>query len=522
MKCLNIVAFIVLVTVCACNNNQSADKHAASTGGFDSTYRPSFHFTAKANWINDPNGLVYYKDNYHLFFQYNPFGDQWGHMSWGHATTKDLIKWEEQPVAIAEYANSNKDTIMVFSGTAVVDSFNSAGFGSSASGMPLVAIYTSNVVNGVQLAQNQSMAHSLDGNTFKVYDKNPVLDIQSKEFRDPKVFWHTASKKWVMIVVKSVDHLVQFYGSANLKKWSLLSEFGKIGDTARVWECPDIFELPVTNEPGKSKWVVTLSAGHPQKTYLAMQYFTGSFDGKKFTADTLNYPFYLDQGKDFYAGITYNNLPPTDKRTIMIGWANSWEYAKNLPLRVFRGMMAIPRSLSLIKTTRGYTLVQQPVEELNSYLGDVLFQQEVLEINNTVNSLTKVTGAALDIQFTLSKTDAAKAGLKLFKNGEQQTPVYFDKAEKAIKLDRTHSGNISFSKRFPSIEWVNIDEEENIQFRILVDKSLVEVFVNDGRYTLTDQVYPTANGHVEFFAENGGATFTNVIIRAIRPSMHVK
>jgi fructan beta-fructosidase len=258
------------------------------------SYRPVFHFTPEKNWTNDPNGLVYYKGEYHIFFQHNPFGDVWGHMSWGHATSKDMMKWNYKPIALQEYQNGNGTTTMFFSGTAVVDKNNTSGFAKKQGEVPLIAIYTAHVDSSSHgISQSQHLAYSQDGIHFQRYNKNPLIDLHTTDFRDPKVFWSKRSRQWVMVASKPLDYMLQFYGSADLKNWKLLSEFtDSNADKSKIWECPDIFELPVKNEPGKSKWVVTLSGGHPQKNdFIAMQYFIGDFDGTTFTADKISYNY---------------------------------------------------------------------------------------------------------------------------------------------------------------------------------------------------------------------------------------
>ncbi|WP_055527952.1 glycoside hydrolase family 32 protein [Streptomyces graminilatus] len=252
---------------------------AADTPPYSETYRPQFHFTPQKNWMNDPNGLVYYKGEYHLFYQYNPNGNSWGDMSWGHAVSKDLVHWQELPLAL-----SHDDKEMVFSGGAVVDRDNTTGFGTKKN-PPMVAIYTSN--NNATGIQSQSLAYSTDrGRTWTKYQGNPVIDIGSKDFRDPKVQWYAPTKSWLMTVSMSAEHKVRFYSSKNLKDWTAQSEFGPAGATGGVWECPDLFPLAVDGNKKKTKWVLVVNinpggiAGGS-----AAQYFVGDFDGNKFTAD---------------------------------------------------------------------------------------------------------------------------------------------------------------------------------------------------------------------------------------------
>ena len=488
------------------------------------TYRPIYHFSPPQNWTNDPNGLVYFGDKYHIFYQYNPEGDTWGHMSWGHATSPDMMKWEHEPIALQDYQNGDGTSTMFFSGTAVVDKNNTSGLAKNDGEFPLVAIYTAHIDSaGKGISQSQSMAYSLDGKQFTRYDHNPLLNLHTTDFRDPKVFWQEDSKQWVMIVAKPLDFRLQFYGSPDLKKWSLLSEFGdKLGDKSKIWECPDVFPLPVENESGVIKWVVTLSGGHPQQNgNLGMQYFIGNFDGKTFTADPLPYPLYLDYGKDFYAGIIFNNLPESDKRKIMIGWENSWEYAALTPSKGFRGQMSVPRELSLYKNEKGeYRLRSFPVREVAGYRGNLLTTQGSVAVTGS-KVLNSITGNALDMEFMIKRSSAEQAGIKLLKHGDFQTLVYYNKNDNTLKIDRTKSGNVSFSPKFPSVESVPLpDDESDIAIRILVDNNSVEVFANGGKQVLTDLVFPVSNKFTyELFSTEVATTFRDLKVWEMKASM---
>lgn len=490
----------------------------------DLTYRPIYHFTPPQNWTNDPNGLVYYGDKYHIFYQYNPEGDTWGHMSWGHATSTDMMKWEHEPIVLQDYQNGDGTSTMFFSGTAVVDKNNTSGLGKTDDEIPLVAIYTAHIDSaGIGISQSQSMAYSLDGKQFTRYDHNPLINLNTTDFRDPKVFWLEASKQWIMIVALPLDFRVQFYSSPDLKKWNLLSEFGdKLGDKSKIWECPDIFELPVENEAGVNKWVITLSGGHPQQNgNLGMQYFIGSFDGKTFTADPLPYPLYLDNGKDFYAGIIFNNLPENDTRKIMIGWENSWEYAATTPSKGFRGQMAAPRELTLYKNEKGeYRIKSFPIREVNNYRGNLLAKQSSVAVTGS-KLLNSVSGNALDIEFIIKRSSAEQAGIKLLKHGDYETLVYYNKIDNTLKIDRTKSGNVSFSAKFPSIESVPLpDDGGDIAIRILVDNNSVEVFANSGRQVLTDLVFPVSEKVTyELFSTEVATTFKDLNVWEMKPSM---
>jgi len=494
-----------------------------------SSYRPLYHYTPTVNWINDPNGLLFYNGTYHLFSQYNPSGNTWGNMSWGHATSTDLLSWQEQPVAITWQKNADNSTSLIFSGSAVADSANTSGFATQAGQVPLVAVYTSNNsdVNGNAISQNQCLAYSLDnGTTWTKYVQNPVLDIQSTQFRDPKVFWYAPAKEWIMVVSKPDVYKVMFYSSTNLKNWVHLSDFGVLGNIAQVWECPDLFQLPVEGSADK-KWVLTVSAGGAQPGFGGMQYFIGNFDGTQFTVEKYNYPLYVDYGKDYYAGVTFNNIPAADGRTIMVGWANNWSYAGTIPTTTgygYRGQYAIPRSLSLrpVSNGDGYHLLQAPVTQLTNFEATAPTVANIT-VNNTSQKIDTLSGTSLDIQFTVAMGSATAAGIDLFKGGTQQTTISFNKATSQVTLNRMQAGRDDFSPQFASIESADINNGSlsSIKCRILIDQSLVEVFVNDGEYTLTDLVFPTqANGNLDFFSQNGDATFSNITIHKVNKCIH--
>lgn len=503
---ISLAAIVVLVLSCA--------------GAGAQTYRPLYHFTTDSNWINDPNGLFYYRGQYHLFCQYNPYGDKWGHMSWAHATSTDLFNWKQQPLAIKETENKDSSVTMIFSGSAAVDSFNTSGF-AKAGAMPLVAMYTGHVVkNGKELVQHQNLAYSVDGGiNWQQYAGNPVLDIQAKDFRDPKIFWYAPGKKWVMVVAKPDQYKVMLYESKNLQQWHYLSDFGGMGNVQSIWECPDLFEVPVEGSREK-KWVLTVSAGHPQKDYLGMQYFVGSFDGKQFTVIPQEYPLYVDYGKDYYAGISFNNLPATDGRSIMIGWANDWRYAGDIPTQGFRSLYAVPRKLQLRKTGNVYYLLQMPVQELDTYTEKIHLPQNI-SLNNE-EKVFNTNGNALKITFDLSVEAGAQAGIAVLKSGEEQTLVTFDKNRNNITLDRTHSGRTDFNRSFPGADSVAFRQPHAVwHVTILVDVCVVEVFVNNGEYTLTNLVFPAKQeGSIALFAGHGKAVFTGLSAKHVKKTLH--
>ncbi len=473
MKSLSLLATAILIW--SCTVEQKMENISES---FPS--RPTFHFTPEKNWTNDPNGLVYLDGEYHLFYQYNPYDKKWGHMSWGHAVSKDLLHWEHLPIALEEYLDPvTKDSTMIFSGTVVIDENNTSGLGKNA----MVAIYTSHVhKNNQGLMQHQSLAYSIDkGRTWKRYDKNPILDINRKDFRDPKVFWHEPERKWVMVLVIPDLYTAQFYESKNLTQWKMMSEFGKAGDTLRIWECPDIYELPVENDNGKTKWVLSLSGSHPNGSeFVGMQYFVGTFDGKKFIADDVK-PLYVNYGKDFYAGIVYNHLPVEQKRTVMIAWANNWTYANQIPAAEWRGAMAIPRELNLRKTDAGYRLIQKPVHEFNALRGE-----EIASLNNLEKKFE------LELEVSGNGVDGVRIGTDTINN----VKIGYDFDDHEIFLDRSRSGVVSFHPDFDTVENRAVEVNEKIKLRVIVDEYILEVFAEDGSVSMTDLAFLKGNVNI--------------------------
>ena len=333
---------------------QIENKESAVMTKYDEQYRPQFHFTPKMNWMNDPNGLIYLDGEYHLFYQYNPFGIMWGHMSWGHAVSKDMLHWKELSVAIPEGEDEG-----IFSGSAVYDVNNTSGLGTKEN-PPLVAIYTSN--SELKKIQSQSIAYSLDkGRTFVKYSKNPVINLNIANFRDPKVFWDSERSNWVMVVVKAKEKKVAIFTSPNLISWTHKSDFGPLAALGGDWECPDLVQLSIDGDKTKKSWVmlVSLNPGGIEGG-SGTQYFVGNFDGSSFKpSQNYDKPQWLDYGKDNYAGVTFSNMP--DSRTVLIGWMSSWQYAGNLPKTDWTGAMTIPRELELTKNKNGLALLSNPI-----------------------------------------------------------------------------------------------------------------------------------------------------------------
>ena len=403
--------------------------------------------------MNDPNGLIFYRGKYHLFFQYNPEGDQWGNMSWGHATSTDLINWQELPVAISYTATHG-----IFSGSAVVDYFNTTGFG-SLENPAMVAIYTQHQHDG--LRQAQSLAYSTDeGLTWQRYEGNPILDLEMKNFRDPKVSWNTVNEAWVMSVVKPEEFTVAFYQSQDLKSWELLSEFTNKNGTDGIWECPDLFPLPVNNNPADIKWVLLVSVNPGGVTGgSGTHYFIGDWNGKEFIADDRT-TRWLDYGRDNYAGVTFNDAP--DNRRIYIAWMNNWDYAKEIPANPSRGSMTIPRELSLIKSDNQITLIQNPVNEINES-----------KINEQ--------------RFTITPS-ATKSGIRFTREDGASFDIGYDSQRKEIYVGRTQAW---FDINSTSVHAAPFVATKPFEIRVITDNGSVEVFVDGGRQAITDLVTPS-------------------------------
>jgi fructan beta-fructosidase len=475
-------------------------------------WRPRYHFTPAKNWMNDPNGLVYYEGEYHLFYQYNPLGDKWGHMSWGHAVSSDLLHWEHMPLALPE-----ENDIMIFSGGAVVDWQNTSGFGKDGK-PPLVAIYTGHYTK--KPLQNQNLAYSNDrGRTWKKYAANPVLDLKEKEFRDPKVIWHEPTRRWVMAVAWPVQRKVRFYASPDLKDWMHLSDFGPAGSVEGVWECPDLFPLEID---GKTKWVliVSVSSGAPAGG-SGGQYFVGDFDGKTFTLDP-SYPkkgsgpiggpaLWLDHGPDFYAAVTWSDVPAREGRRILLGWMSNWQYANEVPTSPWRSAMTIPRELALRKTAAGLRLVQKPVAELEKIRGRLRrFQGGTVQEANTWIKQNNLQSDPLEMVIELAPAVKGAAGVRLFKGAKKELVIAMDPEQGTISIDRTRSGNAAFHAKFPCVASVPIARsDDRIRLRLLVDACSVEVFVNDGQQVLTSLSFPSkAARALELFGPDRGETFS--------------
>jgi len=483
---LSIFSIGLILTLTACNQKIKSEPvtttHKDTTIAFQEQFRPQYHFTPPAHWMNDPNGLVYNQGVYHLFYQYYPEDIVWGPMHWGHAISKDLIHWEHKPIAL--YPDKNG---YIFSGSAVVDKQNSSGFG-SLENPPLVAIFTyHNDVRekvGGNDFQTQGIAYSLDnGDTWTVYDKNPVIGNKAiRDFRDPKVFWYEEGEQWILTLV--AGDYARFYASGNLKDWKHLSDFGKnTGAHGGVWECPDLFKLKVENS-NEEKWVlfISINPGAPLGG-SGTQYFVGDFDGKTFTTDQGDIKW-VDYGTDNYAGVTFNNTP--DGKRIFIGWMSNWLYAQKTPTEVWRSAMTLPRELSLAKVGKQYVLKSTVVGQIAS-LAENQIEEATVRLPKTVES--EIVSQA-EISFS-----TANSSFKLvFSNAQYDSlALQYNANTNAFSIDRTLSGlnrfEENFGKEIHVIQTPNI-LGSNIEFKVFSDQSSIEVFINGGTYTFTEIVFP--------------------------------
>jgi fructan beta-fructosidase len=453
-------------------------------------YRPRFHFSPAINWCNDPNGLVYHNGEYHLFFQHNPFGNRWGHMTWAHAVSKDLVHWKHLPIAIPE-----ENGVMIFSGSCVVDQKNTGGFGKPGV-EPMVAIYTGHTEN---VNQSQHLAYSLDnGMTWKKYDKNPVLDLHKKDFRDPKVFWYEPKNYWVMALMLPVEHHVQFYSSKNLKDWNHLSDFGPSGDTSGVWECPDLTQVPVEGMKDQKKWLLQMSMNG------TMQYFVGGFDGVSFSDENkADQIFRPDYGPDYYAAIAYGQLPEKHL-PVSIGWVNNWNYANDIPTTPWKGAMSLPRTLCVKKINDQWVLIQKPVEKIKT--GRKLIYKDLKMVIKNV-AVLPVTSQQCEIVARVNIGNGSAGGIRIAAGNDHYLEFGYDSQKKVLYLDRSRTANRSFNANFEKMSRYEIPYSlagNNLKLRVFFDHSIAEFFINDGERVFTAQLFPGEKDNgIEFFNTGG-------------------
>jgi fructan beta-fructosidase len=435
-------------------------------------YRPAFHFTPEANWMNDPNGLVRVAGEYHLFYQYYPGATVWGPMHWGHAKSADLVRWERLPIALCP------DPLgWIFSGSCVVDTDDSAGFGAGA--MVAVFTYHNDAIKkeGRDDAESQGLAYSLDGGkSWTKYAGNPVLDNSGEaDFRDPKAFRNETTGLWNLIL--AAGDRMKIYSSTNLREWKHESDFlPPVRNFSGVWECPDLFPLKAD---GETKWVMLASqtSGAPNSG-SGTRYFVGDFDGKTFScgADSR----WLDWGKDFYAAATWNGVP--NDRRILIGWMSNWQYAAKTPTKAWRSAMTLPRELGLKRQAGAYALVQKPAPEYEDRVTETFCAPDA-----TTPFRAELNCPGVDIAFAF---DGAAGGLSVELANDAGESFRIECDGETIQADRRASGQTDFSDDFaPGLQTMELGEPlRNV--RIILDTASVELFVNSGSRVLTNQVFP--------------------------------
>lgn len=478
-----------------CNNLALANSYDASNK--ETLWRPVYHFAPQWGWMNDPNGMVYKDGEYHLFYQYNPYGSRWGNMNWGHAISRDLVSWEHMPVAISPDGLGT-----IFSGSAVVDKDNTAGFGANA----IVAFYTQ-----ASARQMQSIAYSTDnGRTFKKYAGNPVLTGDVADFRDPKVSWHEVTHKWILTL--AVGQEIRFYSSPNLKDWTYESNFGEgQGNHGGVWECPDLFELPVAGTSQK-KWVliVNINPGGPFGG-SATQYFVGSFDGHKFVNESPKATKWMDFGKDHYATVTWSNAP--QNRVIALAWMSNWQYANEVPTMQYRSSNSVPRDLRLFVKDGETYLQSAPSPELLALRKDkVMSKSFSVGKAYTIDQLMSDNKGTYEITMTVRQKKQGNLSMRLMNEQGEEIEYSLDMAKRKLTCIRDKSGVAGFSKDFITPTVTQVDGGD-LQLRFLVDRSSVEAFVNDGRFVMTNLVFPhTPYNKVMFSATGGSVSVKNFTV----------
>ncbi|HTN21666.1 MAG TPA: glycoside hydrolase family 32 protein [Pelobium sp.] len=468
--------YLLIITGCI-------TKKSISTA-YKEQYRPQFHFSPPAKWMNDPNGMLFYKGTYHLFYQHYPESNVWGPMHWGHATSTDLVHWKNKPIALFP------DSLgYIFSGSAVADMNNTTGFAKKGE-VPLIAIFTHHSVElqkeGRNDFENQSLAYSLDdGETWNKYSGNPVLKNPGiKDYRDPKVMWYEAQKKWIMTLATS-DHIT-FYSSTDLKNWTKESEFGRdLGAHGGVWECPDLFPIDFEDE---QKWVLLVSVGTGAPNGgSAVQYFIGDFNGKTFTP-TDKKTKWIDYGTDNYAGVTWSN---TGKRNIFMGWMSNLQYAMVVPTVIWRSAMTTPRELSIKTVGQEFFLTSKPVRELNKVIRKSELSKNV-KVLDTLDLTSSFEKSNAQIQLKFNSNQLKDYRIILSNNLNEQLIIGYDQKENQYYIDRRNAGDYSFSKKFGTKQIApRLSNSDSTDINLLIDLASVEFFSDGGLNVMTSIFFPT-------------------------------
>lgn len=477
------------------------------TVALDEAYRPQYHFSPLEKWLNDPNGMVYYAGEYHLFYQFHPKDTVWGAMHWGHAVSTDLVNWQHLPIALAP-----DELGYIYSGSAIIDWHNTAGFGKEA----MVAAYTYH--NPTHSNQNQAIASSTDnGRTWIKYEGNPVIATPPnlKNFRDPKVIWYESGDEvghWVMLL--AAGNAVLIYTSPNLKEWQPSGRFGfGYGSTTGVWETPDLFQLPVDGGP-ETRWILSVGVGDGAPAAgSGTQYFVGNFDGKTFISDNPKETvLWADWGADFYAAQSWSDVP--NGRRIWLAWMNNWQYANIIPTSTWRGSMTIPRELGLTETDEGIRLVQTAVSELTQ-LRSIQYSWQDLIINNNTLPLSMVRGETLEIIAEIEPPiEANNLGIRVRVGDGEATTIGYAPQSQTLYVDRSHAGQADFNDSFASNHVTHLKPDNGlIRLHIFVDRSSVELFANGGLVVFSEKIFPSGDSvGIELFAEETAVTFRSLDI----------
>ena len=442
---------------------------------------PLYHHTPAYGWMNDPNGMFYKDGVWHLYFQHNPYGSTWGNLSWGHSTSTDLVHWQYEGDPVMPDAWG-----LIFSGSSVVDTDNTAGFGPGA----IVAFYTSAKSTPWGDVQMQSMAYSTDGGkSFTRYEGNPILTSTERDFRDPKVFWYAPGKHWVMLL--AVGQQMQIFSSKNLKEWKHESDFGlKHGAHGGVWECPDLVELPIEGTKEK-RWVLicNLNPGGPFGG-SATQYFVGTFDGKKFTNQFPTKTKWMDYGKDHYATVTFSNAP--DGRCVALGWMSNWQYAAVVPTKQYRSANTIARDLTLYRQGGDLLLKSAPSKEIEAARKDMKSLKKFnVSDAYSIDNLLDDNNGAYEIEMEIRNNGAEKIVFTLLNGKGESVKMYYDTALRQFVMDRSVSGETAFSRDFPAMTVAPVPETGDFTLRLFVDRSSIEAFGDGGKFVMTNIVFPS-------------------------------
>ena len=479
---------------------------------FDKTnrenFRPLYHHTPEYGWMNDPNGMFYHDGVWHLYYQWNPYGSKWQNMTWGHSTSRDLIHWTHEGTAIEPDGLGT-----IFSGSCALDPDNTVGYGKDA----VVALYTS-----AADMQTQSLAGSTDGGvTFQKYAGNPVLTLPT-EARDPNMFYNPDTKLWTIVLAHALEHEVLFFTSPDLKTWTKTCSFGKVAAQGGVWECPDLFPLEID---GKKKWVLLLNL-NPGGPFggSATQYFIGDYDGKTFTSDTLadgTIPTkWMDFGKDHYATVSWSDAP--DSRRTAIGWMSNWQYAADVPTLQYRSANTCPRELSLFSDNGEIYLASVPSPELRKMrskasVANVSFSAPA---KGRTFALPKANDGICEIEFDIDASKK-KGNTEIILSNEkgENVKIIYNAADNTISFDRKESGIVDFSIDFPAVTVApTFTHDGRTSVHMLIDRSSIEMFAKDGRYAMTNLVFPNQPYSSMKVSSTDGAKISNLNIYPLNPS----